>query len=107
MEGILHHAEAEAQMSKAGLLEQLNWHRQQLSRAQEEIRRLRPAEAHFTAVTSEVEYLRPELALSHLPQSFQRMTLLNVKCCTLLLHICLCLEYFPVSDRMNESGRFH
>lgn len=62
MEGRLQHVEAEAQMSKAGLLEQLNWHRQQLARAQEEIRRLRPCEAHFTSVTSEVEYLRAQTA---------------------------------------------
>eukprot|EP00667_Euglena_gracilis_P011107 EG_transcript_11336 len=62
MEGRLRSVEAEAEMTKAGLLEQLNWHRQQLSRAQEEIRRLRPAEAQFTAVTGEVEYLRAQLA---------------------------------------------
>eukprot|EP00668_Euglena_longa_P040655 GGOE01053535.1.p1 GENE.GGOE01053535.1~~GGOE01053535.1.p1 ORF type:complete len:682 (+),score=176.99 GGOE01053535.1:305-2047(+) len=75
MEGILHHAEAEAQMSKAGLLEQLNWHRQQLSRAQDEIRRLRPAEAHFTAVTSEVEYLRSQMAhMRELEERFENVS---------------------------------
>lgn len=62
VQGRLKQVEAEAEMSKAGLLEQLNWHRQQLSRAQEEIRRIRPAEAQFKAVTSEVEYLRAQTA---------------------------------------------
>lgn len=62
VEGRLRHVEEESNLSKIGLLEQLNWHRQQLARAQEEIGRLRPCEAHFTAVTSEVEYLREQTA---------------------------------------------
>jgi archaellum component FlaC len=48
------------QRSKLGLAEQLQWHQQQLARAQEEIGRLRPAEAQFQAITSEVEYLRSQ-----------------------------------------------
>lgn len=53
--------EADAARSKSGLLEQLDWAHHQLGRAQEEIMRLRPCEAHFDAVTSEVEYLRAQM----------------------------------------------
>eukprot|EP00668_Euglena_longa_P011192 GGOE01013574.1.p1 GENE.GGOE01013574.1~~GGOE01013574.1.p1 ORF type:complete len:560 (-),score=118.56 GGOE01013574.1:204-1883(-) len=75
MEGRMRSIEAEAQMTKAGLLEQLNWHRQQLSRAQDEIHRLRPAEAQFTAVTGEVEYLRAQLAnMRDLEQRFENVS---------------------------------
>ena len=53
-------AEQEADRSKTTLVDQLRWAQNQLKRAQEEINRLRPAEAQFGAVTSEVEYLRSQ-----------------------------------------------
>lgn len=41
------------------MAEQLQWHQQQLARAQEEIGRLRPAEAQFQAITNRA-FIRAE-----------------------------------------------
>lgn len=60
--GQLEQTTAQQDRSRASLVEQLEFHKQQLARAQDEIRRLRPCEAQFGAVTSEVEYLRSQTA---------------------------------------------